>query len=120
MGSVACPYASYFAEAPLPLPVAFQRRTQVLSSEIRPERWRSIILAIGRLPQQEVTHTHLSRGAYDHIRIRHITCVQVGTDQLLSNGLGVTSIGDDLANGIHQFGPATVVKANIEVQARII
>src|SRR5262249_46022394 len=113
-------YALYLAEASLPLLVTFQRGTQVFSSEIRPERWCSIVLAIGRLPEQEVTYTHLSRGTYDHIGIRHITCVQVRTDQLLGNGLGVTSIGNDLANSIHQFGPSTVVKANIEVQARII
>ncbi len=82
--------------------------------------WRCIVLAIGRLPEQEVTGTHLPSRANDHIGVGEIVCIEVGSDQLFSNVARLVSGGDDLTNSIDKLSSPTVVKANVEVDTGII
>src|SRR5215831_6984115 len=98
----------------LSLTVAIKSSVQVLPAKVRPEGWCGIVLAIGRLPEQEVTNTHFSSCTNDHIRIRQVACVEVGTDQLFGNRIGAVPVSDDLANSINKLGSTTVVKANIQ------
>src|SRR5215469_3233540 len=108
------------SKAPLPLAVTLQCFAQVFSPEIGPERRRCVVFTVSRLPEQEVTDTHLPGRTNNHIRVREIAGIQVGTYQLLGDGIRITHVGDNLANRIYQFGPATVIKADVEANAGVI
>src|SRR5436305_3622475 len=46
--------------------------------------------------------------------------IEIGADQFFIDSFGVAAIGDDLAHRVYQFGPATVVEADVEADTGVV
>src|SRR5581483_10821252 len=104
----------------LALTIAVQGREQVLPPKIGPERRGGIVLAVGGLPQEEIADAHLTRRSNDQIGIWQISGIEIRGQQLFGDSLRAMPICDDLPDGIHQFGPSTVVKAYVQANTSIV
>src|SRR5690349_3065139 len=60
--------------------VGGQRLVQVALAEVGPEAVDEDELGVGELPEQEVRHAELARGADHEVRVGHVRRVQVGRE----------------------------------------
>src|SRR5436309_10514995 len=87
--------------------------SKLVWAEVRPERVGEDELRIRRLPEQEVRHPQLARGADDEVGIRHLRCVEMARERVLVDRLAG---GGDPPGGFDELCPPAVVKGDPEYE----
>ncbi len=99
-----------------PLAVGQQRLPDLFRIEVRPEEGREVVLAICRLPQEEITEPHLSGSANYQVGVREPGRIQILAEQLFVDGIrrpesgpySMPVTGPELGSGLHELSISTV------------
>src|SRR4051812_26538777 len=92
----------------------------VLAREVGPQRVGEDQLAVGQLPQEEIRDPVLARCSDDEVRIWHLGVIEALADGAFVDLLGRHLVGDDVAHGIDDLGPAAVVEGDGQRHASVL
>ena len=96
--------------------VFFESGVELGFAEIGPEGGGDDEFGVGDLPEEKIADAHFAAGADEQIGIGNVSGVKVLGENLFGDVGGVEVAGPDLlgdaADGIHDFGTATVTQGH--------
>jgi len=94
--------------------VVSQGTQELIFIEIRPVGFAGVQHGASALPEQEIRQAHLSRRAYDEIRMGLTGRIEVLLDEVFTDVVRRSFLTQNLADGVRDFRTTAVVEGDVE------
>src|SRR5579883_1735424 len=108
------------AELPLALRVGVDGFFELLLAEVGPQDGRGVVLAVGRLPDEEVAQAHLARRPDHQVGIGQLRGVEIAAEQLLGHVVRVDPVAQHALYGVQNLGPSAVVEGHVQLEPVVV